>query len=68
MKSGGRDSSGQRPLNEAASLMKNEVGDTSPNEVALSVLIEGDTFALVPLRSIRRDEHCSSEMKNIAIL
>ncbi len=25
--------------------MKNEVGDKSPNEVALSVLIEGDTFA-----------------------
>ena len=48
----GRDSSGQRPLNEVASLMKNEAGDKSPNEVALSVLIEGDTFALVPLRSV----------------
>ena len=35
--------------------MKNEVGDKSPNEVALSVLIEGDTFALVPLRSIHRE-------------
>ena len=34
--------------------MKNEVGDKSPNEAALSVLIEGGTPALVPLRSICR--------------
>ena len=34
--------------------MKNEVGDKSPNEVALSVLIEGEALTLVPLRSICR--------------
>ena len=34
--------------------MKNEVGDKSPNEAALSVLIEGEALTLVSLRSICR--------------
>ena len=34
--------------------MNNEVGDKSPNEAALSVLIEGEALTLVPLRSICR--------------
>ena len=34
--------------------MKNEAGDKSPNEAALSVLIEGEALTLVPLRSICR--------------
>ena len=34
--------------------MKNEAGDKSPIEAALSVLIEGEALTLVPLRSICR--------------
>ena len=34
--------------------MNNEAGDKSPNEVVLSVLIEGEALTLVPLRSICR--------------
>ena len=34
--------------------MKNEAGDKSPNEAALSVLIEGEALTLVPLRSKAR--------------
>ena len=34
--------------------MKNEAGDKSPNEAALSVLIEGEALTLDPLRSTAR--------------
>ena len=43
--------------------MKNEVGDKSPNEVALSVLIEGEALTLVPLRSICRGGYHPPERK-----
>ena len=43
--------------------MKNEVGDKSPNEAALSVLIEGEALTLVPLRSICRGGYHPPERK-----
>ena len=49
----------QQPVGEGlcalpVALMKNEAGDKSPNEAALSVLIEGEALTLVPLRSTAR--------------
>jgi len=47
--------------------MKNEVGDKSPNEAALSVLIEGEALTLVPLRSICRGGYHPPERRQIRL-